>query len=81
MSPIKAALPKGMGEKKTRKQVAQEMLLRRQRPRRLEQELSSRHISTLKLSKELSCFSYLQITIETCSPSLLVMSELGPSSD
>ena len=56
MSPIKAALPKGMGEKKTRKQVAQEMLLRRQRPRRLEQELSSRHISTLKLSKELSCF-------------------------
>ena len=84
--PNKGRCPRVWGRKKCcRKQVAQEMLLRR--PRRLEQELSSRHISTLKLSKELSCFGslgkevYVQITIETCSPSLLVMSELGPSSD
>ena len=54
MSPIKAALPKGMGEKKLESKWRKKCYF--DRPRRLEQELSSRHISTLKLSKELSCF-------------------------
>ena len=54
MSPIKAAeaqlgWPKGMGEKKKRKQVA-----RNDPDVWNTQELSSRHISTLQLSKELS---------------------------
>ena len=80
MSPIKAALPKGMGEKKLESKWRKKCYFDGKDP---DVWNRSFHLVIFQPSSFPKNFpaSYVQITIETCSPSLLVMSELGPSSD